>query len=148
MKKFISKKEMEKYWNAQYKIRAVVPSASEPYVKEFKTFQEELKEYLRNYEENDEFLISIQASEEKAETAKDRTGRKIKLIRSNFKNDAPFEDLLKQLGIKPEKLKEVEEFELNIFEGIYSYPFLKTLIKKKLGKKSELVISRVVARII
>ena len=86
-------------------------------------------------------------SEERVEKAKESKGKKIKFLRSDFKYDAPFEDLLMQLGIKQEKLKEVEEFELEIFDGIYSYPFLKTIIREKLGKKGRLVISRVVARI-
>lgn len=148
MKKFISKEEMEKYWNAPYKIRTVVPLAGEPYMKESKIFQEELNEYLRNYNENDEFIISINNIEERVEKAKENKGKKIKFLRSYFKYDDPYDDLLKQLGIKQEKLKEVEEFELEIFNGIYSYPFLKTIIKEKLGKKGRLVISRVVARII
>ena len=148
MKKFISKKEMEKYWNAPYKIRTVVPSKDEPYMKEFKIFQEELNEYLRNYNENDEFIISTKIIEEKVGKAKEVKGKKIKFLRSHFKYDDPFNNLLRQLGIKKEKLKEVEEFELEIFDGLYSYPFLKTIIKEKLGKKGRLVISRVVARII
>jgi hypothetical protein len=147
MKKFISKEEMEKYWNAPYKIRTVVPEADEPFLKESKIFQVELNEYLRNYSENDEFIISINIIEERVEKAEESEGKKIKFLRSDFKYDAPFEDLLKQLGIKQEKMKEVEEFELEIFDGIYSYPFLKTIIREKLGKKSRLVISRVVARI-
>lgn len=147
MKKFIGKEEMENYWNAPYKIKTVVPMADEPYMKEFKIFQVELNEYLRNYNENDEFITSINIIEEKAKKKKERNGKKIKFLRSHFKYDEPFEDLLKQLGIKQEKLKEVEELELEIFDGIYSYPFLKKIIKEKLGKKSRLVITRVVTRI-
>jgi hypothetical protein len=121
--------------------------ADEPYIKEYKIFQVELNEYLRNYNENDEFITSINIMEERGGKAKEKEGKKIKFVRSHFKYDEPFEDLLKQLGIKQEKLKEVEEMELEIFEGIYSYPFLKTIIKEKLGKKGRLVITRVIARI-
>jgi hypothetical protein len=67
MKKFISKEEMEGYWNAQYRIRTVVPLSDEPYVKDFKIFQEELNEYLRNYNDNDEFIISLNLIEERGE---------------------------------------------------------------------------------
>lgn len=147
MKKFIGKEEMEKYWNAPYKIKTVVPRADEPYIKEYKIFQVELNEYLRNYNENDEFITSINIMEERVEKADEKEGKKIKFVRSHFKDDEPFERLLKQLGIKQEKLKEVEEIELEIFDGIYSYPFLKTIIKEKLGKKGRLIITRVVARI-
>jgi hypothetical protein len=147
MKKFIGKEEMENYWNAPYKIKTVVPTADEPYIKEFKIFQVELNEYLRNYNEKDEFITSINIMEEKVENADGKEGKKIKFVRSHFKDDEPFEGLLKKLGIKQEKLKEVEELELEIFDGIYSYPFLKTIIKEKLGKKGRLVITRVVARI-
>jgi hypothetical protein len=45
-------------------------------------------------------------------------------------------------------MNEVEQIELEILDGIYSYPFLKTIIRKKLDKKGILVISRVVARIV
>ena len=148
MKTHISKAEMEGHWNAPYKVRTVVPSTDNPYVKEFDVFQEELNEYLRNYSEHDEFIISMEVSKEKLERAKDNKGKKIKFLRVDFRDAEPFKDLLKQLGIKQEKMNEVEQIELEIFDGIYSYPFLKTLIKEKLGKKGRLVISRVVARII
>jgi len=147
MKKFIGKEEMENYWNAPYKIKTVVPLADRPYMKEFKIFQVELNEYLRNYNENDEFITSINRIEDRVEKVKEKNGKKIKFLRSHFKYDDPFEDLLKQLGIKQDKLKEVEEFELEIFDGLYSYPFLKKIIREKLGKKGRLVITRVVARI-
>ncbi|MBN1224997.1 MAG: hypothetical protein JXB23_17240 [Candidatus Aminicenantes bacterium] len=148
MKTHISKEEMEGYWNAAYKIRTVIPSADEPYVKEFNVFQEELGEYLENYNERDEFIISMEVSKEKLEKPKENNGKKIKFLRADFKEPEPFWDFLKQLGIKQEKMNEVEEIELEIFDGLYSYPFLKTIIREKLGKKGKLVISRVVARII
>ena len=148
MKTHISKKEMEGHWNASYKVRTVVPSAMEPYVKEFDIFQEELNEYLRNYCDHDEFIISMEVSKDKKEAPKEIKGKRIRFLRTDFNNGAPFKDLLKQLGIKQEKMYEVEQIELEIFDGIYSYPFLKTIIKEKLGKKGRLVISRVVARII
>ena len=148
MKTHISKAEMEGHWNASYKVRTVVPSGDEPYVKEFDIFQEELTEYLRNYAEQDEFIISMEASKEKLEKTKENKGKKIRFLRSDFKDDKLFRDLLNQLGIKREKMNEVEQIELEIFDGIYSYPFLKTIIRAKLGKKGRLVISRVVARII
>ncbi len=148
MKTHISKDEMEGYWNAPYKVRTVVPSADDPYMKEFDIFQEELNEYLRNYSEHDEFIISMEVSKEKLEKTEENAGRKIKFLRTDFKAAEPFKDLLKQLGIKQEKMNEVEEIELEIFDGIYSYPFIKTIIREKLGKKGRLVISRVVARII
>lgn len=148
MKTYISKGEMEGHWNARYKVRTVVPSADNPYMKEFDVFQEELNEYLRNYGEHDEFIISMEVSKEKLEKTKENKGKKIKFLRADFKDAKPFEDLLRQLGIKQEKMNEVEQVELEIFDGIYSYPFLKTIIREKLGKKGRLVISRVVARII
>lgn len=148
MKIHISKAEMEGHWNAPYKVRTVVPSADEPYVKEFDIFQEELNEYLRNYSEHDEFIISMEVSREKLEKPKENKGKKIRFLRTDFKDAEPFGDLLNQLGIKREKMNEVEQIELEIFDGLYSYPFLKTIIREKLGKKGRLVISRVVARII
>jgi len=148
MKTQISKEEMEGYWNAPYKIRTVVPSADEPYIKESDVFQEELSEYLKNYSEHDEFIISMEVSKEKVEKPHENKGKKIKFLRADFKDVEPFSDLLKQLGIKQEKMSEVEEIEMEIFDGIYSYPFLKTIIREKLGKKGRLIISRVVARII
>ena len=147
MKTQISKEEMEEYWNAPYKIRTVVPSADEPYIKESDVFQEELNEYLKNYSEHDEFIISMEVCKRKLEKTRENRGKKIKFLRTDFKDAEPFKDLLRQLGIRLEKMDEVEEIELEIFDGIYSYPFLKTIIKEKLGKKSRLVISRVVARI-
>ncbi len=148
MKTHISKEEVEGHWNAPYKVRTVVPSADEPYVKEFDIFQEELNEYLRDYNDNDEFIISMEVSKEKLEKTEKNKGKKIRLLRADFKKVEPFGDLLEQLGIKQEKMNEVEQIELEIFDGIYSYPFLKTIIREKLGKKGRLVISRVVARII
>jgi len=148
MKTHISKREMEGHWEASYKIKTVVPSADDPYVKEFDVFQEELNEFLRNYSENDEFIISMEVSKRKIESAKEAEGKRIKFLRDDFKDAKPFMDLLEQLGVKREKMDEVEEIELEIFDGLYSYPFIKTLIKEKLGKKGRLVISRVVARII
>jgi hypothetical protein len=148
MKTHISKREMDEHWEASYKIKTVVPSADDPYMKEFDLFQEELNEFLRNYSENDEFIISMEVSKKKVEKAKETEGKRIKFLRTDFKDPKPFEDLLKQLGIKRDKMEEVEEIELDIFDGLYSYPFIKTLIKEKLGKKGRLIISRVVARII
>ena len=148
MKTHISKEEMEGHWNAPYKVRTIVPSADEPYIKESDVFQEELNEYLKNYSEHDEFIISMEVSKVKLEKSQENKGKKIKFLRADFKDADPFSDLLKQLGIRPEKMNEVEEIELEIFEGLYSYPFLKTIIREKLGKKGRLVISRVVARII
>lgn len=148
MKTHISKAEMEGHWNAPYKVRTVVPSADDPYVKEFYVFQEELNEYLRNYSEHDEFIISIEVSKEKLEKIEENRGKKIKFLRTDFKDAGPFGNLLNQLGIKREKMDEVEQIELQIFDGIYSYPFLKTLIKNKAGKKGILAISRVVAQIV
>ena len=148
MKTHISKAEMEGHWNAPYKVRTVVPSADDPYVKEFDVFQEELSEYLRNYHEHDEFIISMEVSKEKIEKIKENKGKKIKFLRADFRDAKPFKDFLNQLGMKQEKMNDVEQIELEIFDGIYSYPFLKTIIKEKLGKKGRLVISRVVARII
>jgi len=147
MKMQISKEEMEGHWNAPYKIRTVVPSEDEPYIKESDVFQEELNEYLKNYSEHDEFIISMEVCKRKLEKTRENRGKKIKFLRTDFKDAEPFKDLLRQLGIRLEKMDEVEEIELEIFDGIYSYPFLKTIIKEKLGKKSRLVISRVVARI-
>jgi predicted nuclease with TOPRIM domain len=147
IKTHISKGELEGHWNAPYKVRTVVPSADDPYMKEFNVFQEELNEYLRNYNEYDEFIISMEVSKGKLEKAKENMGKKIKFLRTDFKDAEPFRNLLKQLSIKQEKMNEVEEIELEIFDGIYSYPFLKTIIREKLGKKGRLVISRVVARI-
>ena len=148
MKKQISKEEMEKYWNASYKVRTVVPLADEPYMKEFDIFQEELNEYLRNYCDHDEFIISMNASKKNSEKIRKNEAKNIRFLRSDFKNTETFEDLLNQLGINREKMNEIEQIELDIFDGLYSYPFLKTIIKEKLGKKGRLVISRVVARII
>lgn len=148
MKTHISREEMEGHWNAPYKVRSVVPSADDPYIKEFEVFQEEINEYLRNYNENDEFIISMEISKKKADKAKENKGKKIKFLRSDFKDEEPFMDLLKQLSIKHEKMDEVEEIELEIFDGLYSYPFLKTIIREKRGKKGRLVISRVIASII
>ena len=148
MKTHISKEEMEGHWNAPYKVRTVVPLADDPYVKEFDVFQEELSEYLRNYSEHDEFIISMEVSNDKLEKINENRGKKIRFLRTDFKDAGPFGDLMNQLGIKPEKMNEVEQIELKIFDGIYSYPFLKTIIKKKLGKKGILVISRVVASIV
>jgi hypothetical protein len=148
MKIHISKAEMEGHWNASYKVKTVVPLADNPYVKEFDVFQEELSEYLRNYSEHDEFIISMEVSNDKLEKINENRGKKIRFLRTDFKDAGPFGDLMNQLGIKPEKMNEVEQIELEIFDGIYSYPFLKTIIKKKLGKKGILVISRVVASIV
>jgi hypothetical protein len=148
MKIHISKAEMEGHWNASYKVKTVVPLADNPYVKEFDVFQEELSEYLRNYSEHDEFIISMEVSNDKLEKINENRGKKIRFLRTDFKDAGPFGDLMNQLGIKPEKMNEVEQIELEIFDGIYSYPFLKTLIRKKLGKKGILVISRVVASIV
>jgi hypothetical protein len=148
MKTHISKAEMEGHWNASYKVRTVVPLADDPYVKEFDVFQEELSEYLRNYGEHDEFIISMEVSNDKFKKIKETRSKKIKLLRTDFKDAEPFGDLMKQLGINREKMNEVEQIELEIFDGIYSYPFIKTIIKNKLGKKGILVISRVVARIV
>jgi hypothetical protein len=148
MKTHISKKEMEAHWNAPYKVRAIVPAENDPYMKEFDIFQEELNEYLRDYYDRDEFIISMEISKKKLEKTAENRGKKIKFTRTDFRNGEPFSDLLKQLGIKQEKMNEVEEIELEIFDGIYSYPFLKTIVREKLGKKGRLVISRVVARII
>jgi hypothetical protein len=148
MKTHISKAEMEGHWNASYKVKTVVPLADHPYVKEFDVFQEELSEYLRNYSEHDEFIISMEVSNDKLEKINENRGKKIRFLRTDFKDAGPFGDLMNQLGIKPEKMNEVEQIELKIFDGIYSYPFLKTIIKKKLGKKGILVISRVVASIV
>jgi hypothetical protein len=148
MKTHISKAEMEEYWNASYKVRAVGPSTDDPYVREFDVFQEELNEYLRNYSDQEEFIISMEVSKGKLEKNKESRGKKIKFLRADFKDAKPYGDLLIQLGIKPEKINDVEQIELEIFDGIYSYPFLKTIIKEKLGKKGRLVISRVVARIV
>jgi len=148
MKTHISKEEMEGHWNAPYKVRTVVPSADDPYMKEFDIFQEELNEFLRDYSEHDEFIISMEVSKEKLEKTKENKGKKIRFLRADFKDAEPFRDLLKQLGIKREKMDEVEQIELEIFDGIYSYPFLKAIIMEKLGKKGRLVISRAVARII
>jgi hypothetical protein len=148
MKTHISKAEMEGHWNASYKVRTVVPSTDDPYVKEFDVFQEEFNEYLRNYSEQEEFIISMEVSRGKLEKNEEHRGKKIRFLRTDFKDAGPFGDLMNQLGIKPEKMNEVEQIELEIFDGIYSYPFLKTLIRKKLGKKGILVISRVVASIV
>ena len=148
MKTHISKAEVEGHWNAPYKVRTVVPSADNPYMKEFDVFQEELNEFLRNYTEHDEFIISMEVSREKLEKAEENKGKQIKFLRADFKEEDPFRALLKQLGIKREKMNDVEQIELEIFDGIYSYPFIKTIIREKLGKKGRLVISRVVARII
>jgi hypothetical protein len=148
MKTHISKEEMEGHWNASYKVRTVVPSTDEPYMKEFDIFQEELNEYLRNYCDNNEFIISMHVSKEKLEKEKENKGKKIRFLRTDFKSAETFSDLLQQLDIKQEKMNEVEQIELEIFDGIYSYPFLKTIIREKLGKKGRLVIPRVVARII
>jgi hypothetical protein len=148
MKTHISKAEMEGHWNASYKVRTVVPSTDDPYVKEFDVFQEELNEYLRNYCEQEEFIISMEVSRGKFEKNEETRGKKIKFLRTDFKDVKPFANLLHQLGIKPEKMNDVEQLELEIFDGLYSYPFLKTIIKEKLGKKGRLVISRVVARIV
>jgi len=148
MKIHISKEEMEGHWNAQYKVRTVVPSADEPYIEESTVFQEELNEYFKNYCDHDEFIIAMKVSEENLQNTKQNTGKKIKFLRADFKDAEPFRHLLNQLGIKQEKMNEVEEIELEIFDGVYSYPFLKTIIREKLGKKGRLVISRVVARII
>lgn len=148
MKTRISKEEMEGYWNAPYKVRTVVPLADHPYLKEFEIFQEELNEFLRDYSEHDEFIISMEVSKKKSEKTRENKGKKIKFLRSDFKEEEPFTDLLKQLSIKHEKMNDVEEIELEIFDGLYSYPFLKTIIMEKLGKKGRLVISRVVARIV
>jgi len=148
MKTHISKEQMEGHWNAPYKVRTVVPLADDPYMKEFDVFQEELNEYLRDYNEHDEFIISMEVSREKMDKTRENKGKKIKFLRADFQDVKPFKDLLKQLGIKREKMYEVEEIELEIFDGIYSYPFIKTMIREKLGKKGRLVISRVVARII
>jgi hypothetical protein len=148
MKTHISKAEMEGHWNASYKVRTVVPLPDDPYVKESDVFQEELSEYLRTYSEHDEFIISMEVSRGKLEKNEENRGKKIKFLRTDFKEAEPFGDLLNQLGIKPEKMNDVEQIELEIFDGIYSYPFLKTIIKEKLGKKGRLVISRVVARIV
>jgi hypothetical protein len=148
MKTHISKKEMEGHWDALYKVRSIVPITDDPYMNEFEVFQEELNEYLRNYNENDEFIISMEVSRKKLEETEEHKGKKIEFLRADFKDEEPFEDLLKQLGIKREKMDEVEQIELEIFDGLYSYPFLKTIIKEKLGKKGRLVISRVVARIV
>lgn len=147
MKTRISKEEMEGYWNASYKVKTVVPLADNPYMKEFEIFQEELNEFLRDYSEHDEFIISMEVSKRKSEKPKESKGKKIKFLRSDFKDEEPFMELLKQLSIKQDKMNDVEEIELKIFDGLYSYPFLKTIIKEKLGKKGRLVISRVVARI-
>ena len=65
MKTHISKAEVEGHWNAPYKVRTVVPSADDPYMKEFDVFQEELNEFLSNYTERDEFIISMKVSREK-----------------------------------------------------------------------------------
>ncbi len=148
MKTHISKGEMEGHWNAQYRVRTVVPLADDPYTMEFDIFQEELNEYLRDYNEYDEFIISMEVSRKKLEKTEENKGKKIKFLRTDFKDAEPFKDLLKQLGIKQEKMYEVEEIELEIFDGIYSYPFIKAIIREKLGKKGRLVISRVVARIV
>ena len=148
MKTHISKDEMEGHWNAPYKVRTVIPSVDESYIKESDVFQEELNEYLKNYSEHDEFIISLEVSKDKLEKTQKNKGKIIKFLRADFKDAEPFRDLLKQLGIRLEKMSEVEEIELEIFDGIYSYPFLKTIIKEKLGRKGRLVISRVVARII
>jgi len=147
MKTHISKEEMEGHWNAPYKIRTIVPAGDDPYLKEFSIFQEELNEYLKDYDEKDEFIISMEVFKEKSENITRNSEDKIKLTRADFIDDKPFMDLLIKLGIKQDKLNEVEEIELDIFDGVYSYPFLKTIIRKKLGKKGSLVISRVVARI-
>jgi hypothetical protein len=147
MKKHISKAEMEGHWNAPYKVRTVVPLADDPYMKEFYVFQEEFSEYLRNYSDHDEFIISMEVSKEKSEKAKETKGKKIKLLRADFKDTEPLSDLMNQLGIKREKMNEVEQIELKIFDGIYSYPFIKTVIREKQGKKGVLVISRVIASI-
>ena len=148
MKTHISKAEVEGHWNAPYKVRTVVPSADDPHMKEFDVFQEELNEFLSNYTERDEFIISMKVSREKLEKAEENKGKQIKFLRADFKEADPFRALLKQLGIKREKMNDVEQIELEIFDGIYSYPFIKTIIREKLGKKGRLVISRVVARII
>jgi len=148
MKTHISKAEMEGHWNASYKVKTVVPLADDPYMKEFDVFQEELSEYLRNYNEHDEFIISMEVSNDKLEKINENRGKKIRFLRTDFKDAGPFGDLMNQLGIEPEKMNEVGQIELKIFDGIYSYPFLKTIIKKKLGKKSILIISRVVASIV
>jgi hypothetical protein len=148
MKTHISKAEMEGHWNASYKVRTVVPSADDPYVKEIDIFQEELNEYLRNYGERDEFIISVEVSNDKLEKINENRGKKFKFLKTDFNDAGSFGDLMNQLGIKPEEMNEVEQIELDIFDGIYSYPFLKTRIRKKLGKKGILVISRVVASIV
>lgn len=145
MKIHISKAEMEGHWNAPYKVRTVVPLADDPYMKEFYIFQEELSEYLRNYGDHDEFIISMEVSREESEKTKETKGKEIKFLRADFKEAEPFNDLMNQLGIKREKMNEAEQTELEIFDGIHSYPFIKTIIKEKLGKKGLLVISRVVA---
>ncbi|MGD2072950.1 MAG: hypothetical protein PVG65_05635 [Candidatus Thorarchaeota archaeon] len=147
MKTHISKEEMEGHWNASYEVRTVVPSADDPYMKEFDICQVELNEYLRDYCDHDEFIISMNVSKEKLGKVEENKGKKIRFLRADFKNAETFKDLLKHLDIKQEKIHEVEQIELEIFDGLYSYPFLKTIIKEKLGKKGRLVISRVVARI-
>jgi hypothetical protein len=95
MKTHISKAEMEGHWNASYKVRTVVPSTDDPYVKEFDVFQEELSEYLRNYSEHDEFIISMEVSNNKLEMIKDSRSKKIKLSRTDFKDSGPLGDLMK-----------------------------------------------------
>ena len=130
MKTHISKEEMDAHWNAPYKVRAIVPAANDPYLKEFNVYQEELNEYLRDYNDRDEFLISMEVSKKKKETTAKNVGKKIKFTRTDFKEGEPFSYLLKQLGINQEKMNDVEEIALVIFDGIYSYPFSKTIVKE------------------
>ncbi len=58
-KKTLTKKAIENYEDAKYKVKTVIPILDKPYMNSYIFTQEQLDQFLEGYEEYAEFLISI-----------------------------------------------------------------------------------------
>ena len=60
MKRIISKRQLEEYWNGHYEVKIVIPRDENPYMEEFLFDQEELDRFLENYGKQAAIIISIE----------------------------------------------------------------------------------------
>jgi len=60
MKRVISQKQLEEYWNGHYEVKIVIPMDENPYIEEFLFDQEELDRFLENYGQQAALIISIE----------------------------------------------------------------------------------------
>ena len=71
-----------------------------------------------------------------------KTGKKITLLRKDFKNRAAFEKTLEQIGVKENLREKIDEVELEIFDGLWAYPDSQkeTVVKEKPGEYEGLTV--------